>query len=300
MSRRGSSFITFVWAILTLSTGCTYIHDSRSSSVIEVGEVENADLVDGVATLRHTSWHHLLEGYASDRGVAYDELLAEGEQRFLLRQYLLLLGAVDPRGLVDRDEKIAFYVNLYNATVVDWVLRRLEESPDFRVDQGGFEFFDEPTVNVDGRLLSLNVLEHALLRGDFGHGSASVSAVDGAIRSDLEALHEGIWEGEPFDPRVHFLLNCASASCPPIQSSALRGDDVRVALDDATAAFLDDVQRGAGPSGISRLFDWFVQDFATAGWATPSEFIETYRDLDDVDVTTFLPYDWALNHWRRP
>ena len=283
---------------LVFSSGCTYIHDTRGSSVQVVAG--DAAPIDGISTLTHVMWTDVLEAFASDEGVDYDALIADQEHRYILDQYLGLLAAVDPRELDDRDEKLAFYVNLYNAAVVQGVVDRLEETSDFRVDQDGFEFFDAPLVELQGRLLSLNVLEHALIRGDEGHVSASEAALDDEGRELTRELHDDLWSAEPFDPRVHFVLNCASRSCPPLQVTALRGEGLDQTLEAAASSFLLDPDRGAGPNGISRLFEWFTSDFANAGWAEPADFIAEYRALDDVDVTRYLTYDWALNRWSAP
>ena len=286
---------------LLAATSCTYIHDSRTSSVVEIDPGEDAELLEGVTSLDHELWSHILETYASSDGVAYSELLQDGEDRFLLRQYLNLLGAVDPVGLDGQEEKVAFYINVYNATVVDLVLERLAESPGFRVDVDNFAFFDEPAANVGGKLLALNVVEHAILRGDLSHDSISVSTLDAENQQLMTALHEDIWSasGESFDPRAHFLLNCASASCPPLQTAALTAESYDEIAEAATTAFLADESRGAGSAGISQLFNWFAADFTAAGYASVSAFIGEYRSLDEVDTGTFLVYDWALNEWDR-
>lgn len=289
-----------VFGLLLSLTGCTYIHDTRNTNVVQVDPGDDGELLDGVSTLEHTLWDAILATYSSPDGFDYESLIEDGERRFVLRQYLSMLGLVDPRALESRDEKTAFFVNLYNATVVEGVLERLEVSPDFRVDEGGFEFFDAPSVELEGRLLSLNVLEHALLRGDTGHSSQSVASLDEAGRQLTAELHEDVWREEPFDPRLHFLLNCASVSCPLLQPLALKGESLEATAEAATEEFLLDTDRGAGPDGISQLFNWFAADISAAGWASSAQFIEDYRTLDDVDTETFLPYDWALNQWDRP
>lgn len=286
-------------ACLTIATGCTFINDSRSSSVVQAPEGQDGELLTDVSRLEHTLWDNVLADYASTTGVDYSELLRDGEARYALRQYVRMLGQIDPRGLADRDEKLAFYVNLYNSNVVAGALDRLAETPDFRVDEDAFLFFDEPLVSFEGLLISLNVVEHALVRGDLGHSSSSVSSLDPATSALVSELHDDLWDGEPFDPRIHFLLNCASRSCPALQPYALTGAVFEDTAEAATEAFLLDETKGAGGDGISRLFDWFISDFSAAGFASPSDFIGAYRDLDGVDTGTFLPYDWALNQWDR-
>jgi hypothetical protein len=290
--------IVLVVALLAPLAGCTYIRDTRSSNIVQIDQGDGGVLLDDISTLEHSLWDVILEAASSPEGMDYDALVENGEHRYVLGQYLSMLGQIDPRALVDGDEKAAYYVNLYNATVVEGVLERLETSPDFRVDEGGFEFFDSPLVELEGRLYSLNVLEHALIRGDMGHSSQSVSSLDEEGRTLAAELHADLWSGAPFDPRLHFLLNCASVSCPPLQTAALRGESFEATAEGATEEFLLDPFRGAGPDGISQLFNWFAGDITAAGWGSSAQFIEEYRSLDDVDTETFLPYDWALNRRR--
>lgn len=281
-------------------TGCTFINDSRSSSVVQAPEGQDGELLTGVTRLEHAILDGAFRDYVDAAGVDYTAFVADGEARYALRQYLRMLGQIDPRGLAGREEKTAFYVNLYNANVVAGVLDRLSETPDFRVDEDGFAFFDDPLVSLEGVLLSLNVLEHALLRGDFAHGSVSVSSLDSETSELMAELNEDLWGGAVFDPRVHFLLNCASRSCPALQTRAITGESFDETADIATEVFLLDEVRGAGPYGISRLFDWFASDFSAAGFESPADFVANYRELDGVDTDTFLPYNWSLNQWDRP
>ena len=64
---------------------------------------------------------------------------------------------------------------------------------------------------------------------------------------------------------------------------------------DPTGTFLGGPEHGAGPDGISQIFDWFANDFVAAGYADAAAFVERYRSLDGVATDRFLPYDWALN-----
>jgi len=242
----------------------------------------------------------VLDRFVEPDGVAYQELLATTEARFELESYLELLGRVNPRELASSQEKIAFYVNLYNATVLARVLDEVQELPGFRVDLDGFAFFDQAYVVIDGRIVSLNILEHALVRGDLGHGSASVSALAVADESWARELNEDLWGDEPFDPRLHFLLNCASASCPALQTVPVTGLTLDEAAESATEAFLEDPVRGSGPDGISLLFQWFEGDFSAAGHQSAESFISQYRDVSEVALDQWLPYDWSLNASESP
>ena len=177
-----------------------------------------------------------------------------------------------------RDERIAFWTNVYNARVIEGVVRRpgLKSVLDAGKALGvpTLAFFHERALS-GGRDLSLNEIEHDILRKGF---------------------HES---------RVHFVLNCASASCPVIPSRALRAATLDSTLDAAVRGFLLDRtknQLGPGPEvRLSSIFKWYRSDFEAAA-GTLAAFIQHYRNEAEPVRTEasirFLDYDWSLNgHW---
>jgi hypothetical protein len=275
---------------------CTYIEDNRtvSGSAAPTGEEE---LLAGISTLSHALWDRTAGGYVSAQGVDYTGFNASAEDGYVLKSYVDMLAQMDPTGLSGRDEKIAYYVNYYNTGVVYHVLEELKKDDGFRVDDNGFAFFDGLVVHLAGVSLSLNVLEHGVMRGDWNHESVATAALTAEDQDVLEVLHADLWGQDEFDPRLHFVLNCASVSCPPLHSGALTAANLEDVIEESVTTFLADPARGAGPDGISRLFDWFAADFERAGYAQPKDFISVYRDLGGVDTGKFLDYDWSLNHW---
>jgi hypothetical protein len=115
------------------------------------------------------------------------------------------------------------------------------------------------------------------------------------------------------DPRIHFAINCAAKSCPPIRTEAFTGEKLDAQLDAQARAFLN------GPHGarfkrdgdtltitVTKIMDWFSDDFDK--WSGgKAAFIRKYVSPDkqqlidqakDIDFE-FDDYDWALNDWRR-
>ena len=177
-----------------------------------------------------------------------------------------------------RNDQIAFWVNVYNARVLDGVIRRpglksvLDVGKTLGVPTLGF--FREKGVSA-GRELALNNIEHEILRKGF---------------------HE---------PRVHFVLNCASASCPALPARALSGATLDTDLDGAAGAFLLDKTKNqiAADSELrlSSIFKWYRGDFETAAGSLQS-FIQRHwreRGVIKADASVrLLDYDWSLNgHW---
>jgi len=206
---------------------------------------------------------HLHDGRVDYRGIAGD--------RGPLERYLAACAAARPDDW-SRAEQLAFWVDAYNARVIDGVVRR----PGLKsvLDTGRvlgvptLAFFRErrPTA---GRRLSLNDIEHGILRERFR------------------------------EPRVHFVLNCASASCPALPERALAGATLEADLERATARFLADstLNRLDSPGGpeLSSIFKWYGEDFGPAGGVLGFVAkVQPGRFAPGAPVR-FLPYDWSLN-----
>jgi hypothetical protein len=132
-------------------------------------------------------------------------------------------------------------------------------------------FFQEK-ARSGGRELSLNDIEHEILRKGF---------------------HE---------PRIHFVLNCASVSCPALPARALSGATLDSTLDAAANAFLLDPTKNQiardSELRLSSIFKWYRSDFEAAAGSLQA-FIQRYWKGGGVigadAPIRFLDYDWSLN-----
>lgn len=177
-----------------------------------------------------------------------------------------------------RAEQIAFWVNVYNARVLEGVIGRpglksvLDVGRILGVPTLGF--FREK-ARSGGRELSLDDIEHRILRRQFR------------------------------EPRVHFVLNCASASCPALPARALEAAALEATLEQATRAFLADRSKNRiepdGTLALSSLFKWYRSDFESAAGSLAAfvgEHAPGGRAIAPDPRIRFLRYDWALNgHW---
>src|SRR5690606_30576317 len=129
-----------------------------------------------------------------------------------------------------------------------------------------------------GRELSLDDIEHGILRPQFG------------------------------DPRVHYAVNCASIGCPDLAAEAYRGDNLDAMLDEAARAYVNSA-RGARVEGgeltASSIFKWYRKDFGgtEAGvlaelrkYATPG----LLEKLENIVSVASYDYDWSLNDTAAP
>jgi hypothetical protein len=242
--------------------------------------------------LRHLALEGVMASVVDDAGrVRYGRLTNDAEHRALGAVVVEHLAEVDPTQLDGHWEKLAFWINLYNTAVMVDAGAQWAEDNAFRVDDNAFAFFDQEVHRAFGQTVALNWIEHGVLRGDRNHPSVVWMSDDQF--APFQAWHDDLWGGQTPDPRFHFALNCASSSCPPLLPRAYRGDDLDATLDEVTSAFLHDDEKGAGPDGISQIFDFFYLDFEAVGGI--NDFIAQYRSLDEVDTELFLIYDWSFN-----
>ena len=236
----------------------------------------------------------------TDVVIDYDAWHQDEEARYQLDTYLATLAGVDPQTLADAPERRALWINAYNAGVIAGVLRRAEgEFDTFSVieDEG---FFSERAVTVGGVTLSLDQVEHGVLRGALQEDRVS-AGLSQEERDTIARWHEQAWsdrEGS-VDARLHAALNCGALGCPNLLvggAGVYVGDQLDGQLAAQTRAWLAHSGKGAGSDGISNLFEWFAQDFIDDAGSVEA-FISAHRDggAQGVDTTTIIPYDWTLN-----
>ncbi|XOV84369.1 MAG: DUF547 domain-containing protein [bacterium] len=232
---------------------------------------------DNTHQVDHTLWQRFLDQFLAPQpdGVnllAYDRA-RDGQGRTLLQTYLQQLTSLDPRDLT-RDEQFAYWVNLYNALTVEVVLANPDRKSIRRMGKGLFSFgpWDDPLITLAGEPVTLNDIEHRILRP--------------------------IWQ----DPRIHFAVNCASIGCPNLQPQAFRPDNLDTLLDLAQNEYINhsrgvDLQNGA--LILSSIFDWYQSDFAT-DTAGLLEYLARFHQrpalLLEADRNRIkYEYDWRLN-----
>ena len=222
------------------------------------------------AAADHSLYSELLRRYVTKGNVNYAGLKSEEVK---LNQYLEVLEKANPESL-SRDEQFAFYINAYNA----WTLKLiLTKYPDIKsIKELGF-FSSGPwkkkVVRLQGGTVSLDHIEHDILRPRFK------------------------------DPRVHFAINCAARSCPPLRSEPYRAKVLNQQLDDATGSFLND-PRSCRLDGndfyVSRIFKWFSEDFNDDAYGFFLNYAtgDLAKELEAKSgriVVEYLHYDWSLN-----
>lgn len=212
------------------------------------------------------------------------------------RDLTIALNRFDPRQLRSRAEQICFWINLYNVLVLHAVIE-LNVRNSVSERWGGLAFFRQAAYRVGGQRLSLDDIEHGILRANRGH--PFLPGAQFAARDPRLA-----WSLPRVDARIHFALNCASRSCPPI--GVYRPALLDQQLDLAAAHFIEqDIERVEENSlRLSSIFRWYQQDFG--GSEGVIDFLLRFLPVGDsrrgwlvenrrVVNLLYRPYNWQLN-----
>ena len=152
-----------------------------------------------------------------------------------MNNYIEQLAGIDPRAY-RRIEQKAYWINLYNALTVKLIVDHYPVGSITTLGKtlGAFGPWDDHLITLAGQTLSLNDIEHRILRP--------------------------LWK----DPRIHFAVNCASYGCPDLQDIAFTAENIETLLNKAATDYLSH-PRGAHFDGdelvLSSIFDWYAEDF---------------------------------------
>jgi hypothetical protein len=183
----------------------------------------------------------------------------------------------------DEHARRAFWINVYNVLAAHASRGRRSTAWDDL-----FEVY-RTRYRVAGHEISVDQIEHGLLRDN--------RRAPGMPARPLSPRDPRLALGVPLDPRIHFALNCAARSCPPVR--VYRGDALDAQLDLATQSFLE-AESSADPAGralsTSRLLRWYAPDFGgEAGVRARVAAAIGRPDLDRPGVALrYNRYDWRV------
>lgn len=192
-----------------------------------------------------------------------------------LRQAWIFIENIDMSGL-NYEEEFAFWLNAYNLLTIKGVLKELEKNPHWRGNMtlwSKIRFFFLRKFNVGGRRVSLYAIENKILRKRFK------------------------------DPRIHFAINCASASCPILPPELFTSANLESLLEQLTHSFINDpchvkYDEEANSLWLNPIFKWYKKDFRVTGGVL--EFIKRYHESSKIKALStvnikYMKYDWSLN-----
>lgn len=230
----------------------------------------------------HSEYSTILKKYVVKGKVNYKELKEDSA----LNDYLDKMKNINPDTISDRQNQLAFWINIYNAYTLKIINDNYPLKSINDLHSGGLiigtifstTIWDDDFVIVNNKRLTLNEIEHDIIRPIYK------------------------------DPRAHFALVCASVSCPPLRPEAYEGSKLDKQLNDQAKIFLNDTSKNYfdvdnKKAYISKIFDWFNDDFGNndeeilifiAKFIDPAIAAEIKIIPSQWDIK-HLKYDWGLN-----
>lgn len=235
----------------------------------------------------HQLFSQVLAAHVKAGRVDYHGLRADPR----LPRYLEQLAATDPDRLASDQDRLALWLNAYNAYTLQLIVDRQPAKSITEIGSGGLVLgsllkttaWDIPYATVGGRKYTLNQIEHEVIRAQFQ------------------------------DARTHFALNCASGSCPILPTAAFEASSLDEQLEEQGRLFLRDSTRNrfdlaTKTAHLSRIFKWYRKDFGAtdrdallnaAQYAAPDVRAAITADPNAWTVR-YLAYDWTLNSLEKP
>lgn len=223
----------------------------------------------------HALWDYLLKRYVENGLVDYDGMSRD----YLFRTYLQQLAAADASKLASPEDRLALLCNAYNAFVINGVITHKIHDSVMNYRHDGKEFFDIEEHIFCGQTMSLNHLEHEIIRKRFR------------------------------EPRVHVALVCAAKSCPAIRPEAYQGQRLSIQLEDQSRQFANNTRYVAYDATnetlhLSPILNWYGDDWRPVGgylpWLAarardPALKQAIQRAARGETPVAFFDYDWSLN-----
>jgi len=226
----------------------------------------------------HTPWQSLLDRYLINNHPSginrFDYKAVNDTDKKKLRSYLDSMQLLDPRDY-NRAEQKAYWINLYNALTVELILKNYPVASITKLGESFFSFgpWDDKIANIQGENLSLNNIEHGILRPLFR------------------------------DNRIHYAVNCASISCPNLAKEAYTASNTDQLLEQGAKEYINHPRGIAFEKEtlkVSSIYHWYKIDFGNKDATLINHFIkyaspELSQKLHQYQGDIEHDYDWALN-----
>ncbi|NNK90339.1 MAG: DUF547 domain-containing protein [Saprospiraceae bacterium] len=209
----------------------------------------------------HEIFNALLRKNVSGTGKVNYEGFKSEESR--LEAYLAILESTEIAELKTK-EQLAFWINAYNAYTIKLIMDNYPLASIMDLDGG--KVWDRKWIKLDGWTLSLNNIENDIIRPGFK------------------------------EPRIHFAVNCAAKSCPPLANQAWTAENMERMFEKQTRDFINNPEFNEISKSrirVSRIFDWYKTDFGNL-----IAYLNKYSgiSIDPGANIDYLDYDWSLNN----
>jgi hypothetical protein len=209
----------------------------------------------------HEAWDVLLKKYVSATGkVNYKGFKADKSK---LEDYLKILSNNAPESSWSKEEQMAFWINTYNAFTIKLIVDNYPLSSIQKLHGG--KPWDHKWIKIGAKTYSLNNIENDILRPQYK------------------------------DARIHFAVNCAAKSCPPLLNAAWTAANLNSTLDAQAKKFINNTafnKLSDKKVEVSKIFEWYAEDFGNV-----VAFLNKYATtkVGAKAKVAYLEYDWALN-----
>lgn len=234
---------------------------------------------------QHKLFTSILNDYVVNGLVKYKELKIDNR----LDEYLSQLMQTDPEKISTKNDKLAFWINAYNAFTLKLIKENYPVESINDLHTGGLiigqilgkTVWHKEWIKIGGRTLSLNNIEHDIIRKEFN------------------------------EPRIHFALVCAAFSCPPLRKEAYEGYKIEQQLEDQARTFFNDKTKNqfdvkTKTAELSKILDWYDSDFGNndeeilkyISQFLPSEIAKNINENPGEWDIDYLSYNWDLNELK--
>ena len=222
---------------------------------------EKTQAIENVEFFDHSIFNNLLSENISENGDTNYKGFIKNKSVFKI--YLTNLSENLPKENWSKEDKLAYWMNTYNAFTIKLIIDNYPTKSIKDIKNA----WDSRFFKLGEKWYNLNDIEHKTLR-------------------------------KMNDPRIHFGINCASFSCPPLLNRAFTAATVNNDLDYLAHQFINDHKRNVISENsiqISKIFQWFSKDFKTEG--SLIDYLNKYSDITIKSNAkkSFKKYDWSLN-----
>ena len=226
--------------------------------------------------IKHDAWTKLVKAHVNNEGlVDYKGFIKDKAE---LQIYLDNLTANPPGSNWSREDKIAYWLNAYNAFTIKLIVDHypLKSIKDLGPKKQIIFIntpWDKKFFKIGNKTMTLNRIEHRILRKIYK------------------------------EPRIHFALNCASLSCPKLRREAYEGSRLDAQLTDQAKDFMRDPKRNepnAAKPKLSAIFNFYGMDMKKWTGKTLVQYINQYSPVqikENAEIE-YLDYDWNLNEQK--
>ncbi|MEM6690481.1 MAG: DUF547 domain-containing protein [Planctomycetota bacterium] len=262
--------------LLTLLACIILVSFAKKLDAGGAGTIGLGSGIKPLSRIQHDEWNGLLDRHVDVNGFVDYRTWHRGEDRQKLQNYLKDLSTADLSGS-SRQDRLAFWINAYNAITVEAILREYptDSIRNHTAKLFGYNLWEDFTLRVDGKQYSLDQIEHQILR-------------------------------KMNEPRIHFAIVCASKGCPRLLNAAYEPESIDEQLDANAKHFFAQSQNFSLEGStvyLSSILDWFGEDFGSGESGVLKRVISekwvdsaTAKRLANQRLKVrYRDYDWSLN-----